>query len=231
MSNWTVGLLNEKVSEKDVFDFIKDNIALDNDAEFSLGTVDMDGKFPTFIARINLKVGETRYRLLNLSKFGTDYSNLTGDSSNIHLTLGQNEEAIEIMDKIVKHFGGWLIKDDSKNEDDEDFAIRHFYNSKYTTVNHKQSLDIKLWNALFNDSKYKDLAKHYGLIKKLLQDNPDLLSREFKEGDMVYHKGLKMVGKFEHWDYDDDTAGVGFESGKDEYEDYRRVSASMLVKL
>lgn len=230
MSNWTIGLLNEKVSEKDVFEFIKENIALDNDAKFSLGIVDMHEKFPTFTARISCKVEEDRYRTLYFSKFSTDYSNITGDSSNIHLSLGQNEEAIEIIDKIVKNFGGWVIADDSKNEDSEDFATHYFHNPKYTTINHQQSLDSKLWNALL-DPKYKDLAKHFGLIKTLIKDNPDFLSREFNEGDMVYHKGLNMVGKFEHWDSDDNTAGVGFKSGEDEYEDYRRVTASMLVKL
>lgn len=230
MSNWTIGLLKEKVSEKDVFDFIKENIALDNDAQFSLGVVDTNGEFPIFTACISCKIAEDRYRTLHFSKFSVDYSKLTGDSSNIHLSLGQNEEAIEIIGKIVKNFGGWLIKDDSKDEDSEDFATHYLYNPKYTSINHQQSFDNKLWNALL-DPKYKDLVKHFGLIKTLIKDNPDFLSREFNEGDMVYHKGLDMVGKFEHWDSDDNTVGVGFKSGENEYEDYRRVTASMLVKL
>ena len=46
---------------------------------------------------------------------------------------------------------------------------------------------------------------------------------------MVYHTGLKQIGKFESWDIDDNTVCVVFDD--DGYEDCRRVSASALKKL
>lgn len=234
----TVGLLNKRINEKDVFEFVKNHVALDNDAKLEISEYRKEDRneYGNLWGRINLLVDNTegsneKYRMIFFCESsGYDYKKINGGEECLYLSLGVSGKGPEIMKKIVEHFGGYYIKNDCNDEDKEGYAVYYRENPKYLSMNHKNSLESKLWEALTSDPKFNPLLKNFGLIKSLLKENPTLGNKEFAEGDVVYHTGLDRIGQFESWDIDDNTVNVTFED-EDGYEDYRRVSASALKKL
>lgn len=231
----TKALLNKKIKGIELFNFIKENIALEKDASMTIDNYN-DNQFGKLMGNISIltrynAIGKPMYKtIFFFESNGNDYKEINGGEECIGVLLGHDNEAQEIVKKIVEHFGGYYIANDCADEDEDDYAVYYKENPKYFTTNKQNSLETKLWDILSNDFTYNSLLPHFGLVKKLIKENPTLGNKEFKEGDTVYHPTLKMFGKFESWDRDDNTVYVTFED-ENGYEDTRRVSASALKKL
>lgn len=238
MGACTKALLNKKVSERDVFLFIKENIALNQDASIEVSVLDelKQGEFGNLYGRINFTFKED----LNNKKIfkniffsqssGGDYQDILGGEGCLSLILGLDDDNQDIMKTLTEHFGGYYIYDDCADEDDENYAIYSPGKFSCSNINNSKSLDSKLWSTISTNKEYKNLLPNFGLIKKLLIENPSLINREFNEGDLVYHIGLKKVGTFEAWDIEDDTVHVTF-TENDGHNETVKVTASLLKRI
>lgn len=237
MSVSVKALLNKKVSERDVYEFVKSNIALENDAELRISNLDDTnsneyGNLYGHIYVLTQNMDEVkRYRdIFFYQSSGYDYKDINGGNECLGLSLHCDDEGQRIIKKIVEYFGGYYIANDCADCEEEGYYVYYRENFKYLSINKQNSLESKLWNAITSDVKYKPLLNNFGILKSLLKENPSLTNKEFNKGDLVYHTELKQVGKFEDWDRDDNMVYVNFED-EDGYEDTRRVSVSALKKL
>lgn len=229
-------LLNKKVSERDVYEFVKNSIALENDAELRISNLDdiKNNEYGNLYGHVYVLAqnmdGLKRYRdIFFYQSNGYDYKDINGGSECLGLSLHCDDEGQNIIKKIVEYFGGYYIANDCADCEKDGYAVYYRENFEYLSINKQNSLESKLWDAITSDNKYKPLLNNFGILKSLLKENPSLTNKEFNEGDLVYHMGLKQIGKFESWDIDDNTVNVIFED--DGYEDCKRVSASALKKL
>lgn len=153
MGACTTGLLNENISVWDVFHYIKENIC--NDARVEHVT---DRYFEIYFTE---KVTIEK-RVLSFFTNNRDYVEETGHNGELVLIdMSKGGCSFEVIESIVKHFGGWYVKDN--NEPNElDFYEFNFEASSLS------SIDRELLERLKDEKDWKVKMKTISFIKNNL---------------------------------------------------------------
>lgn len=153
MSVCTTGLLNKNITVWDIFNYVKENICKDLEVE----------QFTDNYCQIYFTEKETNNkRAISFHQKNKDYVEETGhDDALVLVDLGKGGCSFEVIESIVKHFGGWYIKDD--NEPDE--LVFYEFNLEASSLS---DIDRELLERLKDEKDWKVKMKTISFIKNNL---------------------------------------------------------------
>jgi len=155
------------LSVSDLMDYIRTNYGLINS---DFGIYDKD------YGRVTFSVGPQPddVRIMWVyTKFDIDdhydYPEKTVYGKTISLSLGMNEQAIEIMTKIAKQFGGYVCEDDSRSHDSPIFWKKYYADSEYNNTAEK------IYELMEEDAKknIRNSAEIVNLIEFIMRHKED----------------------------------------------------------
>lgn len=153
MGACTTGLLNNNVTVLDIFNYVKENICKDAEVE----------QFTDNFYQIYFMEKETsNKRALSFHQCNRDYVEETGYKDGLVLVdLGKGGCSFEVIDSIVKYFGGWYIEDD--NEPNQ--LVFYEFNLEASNLS---DIDRELLERLKDEKDWKVKMKTISFIKNNL---------------------------------------------------------------